>query len=166
MKRSLSAPSPGWLFALQHVAGLIGATGTLFVLFRLSTLAGRTWAIAVGVAITAVVIWRLISNERLRRSLKQVAVDDRFLYVTEYGGSTEAVIPLTEISDVTQWRGKSIRPVSVHLRSPSMFGTRIRFQPLQSGLTFQEDAVVTELRRLAHLSTLPTTPSKSRVVMS
>lgn len=166
MKRTLSAPSLGWLFALRQLAGLIGATVTLFVLFRLYTLAGRTWAIAVGVAIITGVIWGLISNERLRRSLKQVAVDDRFLYVTEYGGSTDAVIPLTEISGVTQWRGKSIRPVSVHLRSPSMFGTRIRFQPLlQSGLALQEDPVVEELRRLAHLSTLPMTP-RSRVMMS
>jgi hypothetical protein len=151
MRRVLSASHRKPLFLSRWLAGIIGTAVALGVLFRLHASTGLTWPlVGLGVVIVFGVSILIGMDVRLRRSLKQVAVDDRFLYVTEHSGSAEAAIPLDEIVRVTQRRGKQLRPVSVYLRSPSVFGTRIRFlPPLEWGFAWKEDRIVNELRALA-----------------
>ena len=59
--------------------------------------------------------------------LKEVSVDDDFLYVSNY--RKEIAIPLSEIYDVTENVWVNIHPVTIHLRSPSEFGDKIVFMP-------------------------------------
>jgi hypothetical protein len=59
--------------------------------------------------------------------LKQVRLDERYLYVSNY--LQEIAIPLTEIRQVYQWRYANVRPVVVKLRSSSRFGDTIKFVP-------------------------------------
>jgi hypothetical protein len=97
----------------------------------------------------------IVKDWRTWRRLKQVAVDDRFLYVSDYVDSEEVAIPLSDIMRVTQWRGRTLRPVTVYLRFSAKFGTHVRFQPKVEGWgwAWQEDKVVQELRTLANLPT-------------
>lgn len=108
----------------------------------------RTYlALALGAAMS--VTWFL------RRGLKKVSVDDGFLYVADYPDSQEVAVPLSDITRVTQWRGRGLRPDTVHLRSASHFDGRIRFQPAlregESLVGLKENRVVGELRELAGL---------------
>jgi hypothetical protein len=107
-------------------------------------------------AVALAALWALLVPTYYRhwRALKQVAVDDRFLFVSSYGGSDEVVVPLTDIVSVTQWRGDWFRPVTIELRIPSRLGQRIKFQPargLEHGWDFQESNLVRDLRRMAKL---------------
>jgi hypothetical protein len=153
VKRTLSAPSLTLIFVARASGGLVGAGVALYVLSRIQASTGpRPLLFAIAVAIVAIVIAIVVKDQLTRRDLKRVAVDDRFLYVSSYSDSSEEVIPLTDIVRVTQRRGRTFRPISVYLRSPSRFGTRIRFQPKPEwGWAFTENTVVDELRRLAHL---------------
>jgi hypothetical protein len=82
-----------------------------------------------------------------------VAVDQRFLYVSDSSDTAEVAIPFDQIVRVTQRRGKQLRPVSVYLRPSSAAGSPIRFQPAREwGWAWKEDPVVHELRRLARLA--------------
>jgi hypothetical protein len=130
----------------------------LYLLVRLQPSVGRSREL-VGIAIIMVlIVSALIVKDRLTwRRLKKVAVDDHFLYVSDYSDTDEVTIPLSDIVRVTQWRGKTLRTVTVHLRSPSKFGKRIQFQPTlekgEWGWAWQENRVVHELRRLANSQT-------------
>ena len=80
-------------------------------------------------------------------------VDDQILYVSEYGDTEEVAVPLSNIVRVTQWRGRTFRIVTVHLRSPCEMGQRLQFQPkkVEWGWAFKEDRIVQELRVLANV---------------
>ena len=125
-----------------------------YVVYRLQEATGWGWPLlvvaAIQVTFAAVV---LVMDARLRRDLKRVAVDDRFLYVADNPGAAEIAIPLDHVIRVKQRRAKQLRPVSVYLRSPSPFGSRIRFlPPLEFGWAWREDHVVGELRKLARIA--------------
>ncbi len=91
MKRTLSAPYRRMLFMPRWPAGVIGGGVAVYILFRLHALTGFTWPIVtLGAAIVLGVSTLIVLDDRMRRSLKVVAVDDRFLYVTKYAESTEA----------------------------------------------------------------------------
>ncbi len=139
----------------RAIGGLVGAAVALYVLSRIQASSRiRPELFAIGVAIVAIVITLVVKDQLTRRGLKRVAVDDRFLYVSNYSDSNEVAIPLDNIVRVTQWRGRTFRPVSIDLRLPTQFGTRIRFQPKPEwGWAYTENAVVDELRTLAHLHT-------------
>jgi len=164
MRRMLSAPSLRGLFLARAIGGLVGAAVALYVLGRLQAASGgRPVLFAIGVAIVAIVAALLVKDQLTRRTLKCVAVDERFLYVSDYGDSygghrssgaemPEEAIPVENIVRVTQWRGRTFRPVTIYLRSASTFGTRIRFQPKPEwGLAIAENTVVAELKALARL---------------
>ena len=153
MKRVLSVSPARWRFVSRQFASLFGATVALLVLVRLQERIGVTWPfVAAGAAILAVVASLIVIDERLRRTLKHVAADERYLYVADHVGAADVAIPLGEIVRVTQWRGRSVRPVTVHLRSPLGSARRIRFLPtFERGVAWQEDAIVRQLRRLARL---------------
>ena len=80
--------------------------------------------------------------------LKEVSVDDNYLYVSNY--FKEIAIPLTEIYDVTENVWLQMHPVTIHLRSPSEFGNKIVFMPKARMFAFfSSHPVVNELKALA-----------------
>ena len=58
-------------------------------------------------------------------------------------------IPLSEISDVTENVWINIHPVTIHLRAPSEFGSRIVFMPKVRFFDFSSHPVVNELKGIA-----------------
>lgn len=157
-KRLLSSPSNPRtrLFLPKLIAGSVGVLVTYFLVLRFQPLIGFDRS-PVATAIVMGSVWVLLVVVTYRRSwrpLKRVAVDERFLYVSEYGNSNEIAIAFTQIVRVTQWRGKTFRPVTVHLRSRSKFSDRIKFQPIATGelgWAWSENRIVGELRVLAKL---------------
>ncbi|HEX8129309.1 MAG TPA: hypothetical protein VF527_09425 [Pyrinomonadaceae bacterium] len=79
--------------------------------------------------------------------LKKVSVDENFLYVSNY--LKEISIPLSDIDDVTENVWVNIHPVTIHLKSPSAFGDKIRFMPKVRFALFSSHPVVGELKELA-----------------
>jgi hypothetical protein len=155
MKRVLSSASLKLLFLTRMLGGLLGAGVGLYVLIRMQSSVGTRRELVVAPAVVIAMIWSVlvVHDWRTWRRLKQVAVDDRFLYVSDYSDSEEVTIPLSDIVRVTQWRGRTLRTVTVYLRSPSKFGQRIQFQPKIEawGWAWKEDKVVQELRTLANV---------------
>ena len=80
--------------------------------------------------------------------LKEVSVDDNFLYVSNY--LKEISIPLSDIYDVTENVWVNIHPITIHLKSPSEFGDKIVFMPKTRFFAlFSSHPVVKELKVLA-----------------
>ena len=76
---------------------------------------------------------------------KKVAVDDRFLYVSNY--RKEIMIPLSNIDDVTEIKWVRTRPITIHLKTDSEFGRKIVFTPKFSGFrVFASNPIVAELK--------------------
>ena len=89
----------------------------------------------------AVIYWTCIR-------LKEVSVDDNFLYVSNY--LKEIAIPLSEIRDVTENKWINLHPVTIHLKSPTEFGDKIVFMPtVRYFAFFSSHPVVNELKELA-----------------
>jgi len=59
--------------------------------------------------------------------LKGVVVDERSVRIS--GLLREIVVPLDTIDDVTENRWINIRPVTIHFRERTEFGSRITFMP-------------------------------------
>lgn len=151
MKRTRSAPSVKWIFVARAIGGLVGAVVALYVLSRIQVSSEfEPYVFALRVGIVVVVSALVVKDQLMRRGLMRVAVDDRFLYVSSYLDSTEEAIPAESIVRVAQWRGRTFRPVTIYLRTPSRFGTRIRFQPKpELGWALKKDTVVDELEQSA-----------------
>jgi hypothetical protein len=145
------------IFIPKLIAGTVGVAVAYFVVLALEPSVGLSRS-PVLTALAIAGLWLVAVVVMYRRSwhpLKSVSVDGAFLYVCEYGSSDEAAIPLSDVVRVTQWRGNVFRPVTVHLRSPSRFGDRIKFQPAATGelgLALAENRIVAELRALARSS--------------
>lgn len=158
MKRILSSQSLKLLFLPRLLGGSLGAVVVLYFLVRIQSSVGISRE-QMAIAVVIVLIWSsLVVSDCLRwRRLKKVAVDDHFLYVSDYSDSGGIPIPLRDIVRVTQWRGKTLRTVTIYLRSPSKFGRQIQFQPQMEkgewGWAWQENKVVHELRKLANVQT-------------
>lgn len=154
MKRTLSKPPHPFIFPSRAIGGFAGLAVGLFVLFRLQAATGWGWPLfAVAAFQVTIVVIAFMGDVTLRRDLKRVAVDDRFLYVVDDRGAEEVAIPLDHVVRVKQRRAKRLRPISIYLRSPSRFGSRIRFlPPPEFGWAWTEDRVVGELRKLAGLT--------------
>ena len=83
--------------------------------------------------------------------LKEVSVDGRFLYVSNY--RDEIVIPLSDIYDVTESFWTNTHPITIHLKSRSQFGDKIVFIPKTRMFAFfSSHPVVKELKQLARAS--------------
>jgi hypothetical protein len=80
--------------------------------------------------------------------LKWVAVDEQWLYVSNY--VREIRVPLRDIEDVSENRWVNIRPVTVWLRRETEFGTQIIFMPKTRWWGFwRAHPVVDELEQAA-----------------
>lgn len=155
MKRVLSAQSLKRLFLPRLLGVSLGVGVALFVMVRLQSSGGIPREPVLAAAGVVGLIWStLVAKDVLTwRRLRRVAIDDHFLYVSAYGDSDELVVSLGDIVRVTQWRGRTLRAVTVHLRSRSKYGDRIKFQPQIEdwGWALTEDKIVQELRMLANL---------------
>jgi hypothetical protein len=82
--------------------------------------------------------------------LKRVQLTDAGLRVSNYFAETD--IPFRAIERISQNRWHHVRPVTVWLRTDSIFGDRITFVPApRPRLAFwREDEIVADLRALAH----------------
>jgi hypothetical protein len=140
------------------VGGLLGAVGVLYLLSRIQLSTGRSRELVVIAIVIVLIVSALIVKDCLTwHRLKKVAVDDHFFYVSDYSDAEEIAIPLSDIVRVTQLHGKTLRTMTVYLRSPSKFGERIQFQPMlekgEWGWAWEDNRVVHQLRRLANLQT-------------
>jgi len=80
--------------------------------------------------------------------LKEVSVDDDYLYVSNY--LKEIAIPLSDIFDVKENRWINYHPVTIYLKSPSEFGDKIVFMPTVRFFGgWSSHPVVAELKDLA-----------------
>lgn len=158
MRTLLSAEYSGANFWLRMLGGLVGLGIGLFVLSRIVAVGMLSESLVVVVAAVMVLALgaTMARTWSLRRGLRKVSADEAFLYVADYPDSQEVAIALSDIERVTQWRGRGLRPVIVHLRSDSKFGRRIKFQPAlrdgESLIGLKENRVVGELRALAGLN--------------
>ncbi|HEY0428922.1 MAG TPA: hypothetical protein VGC76_14165 [Pyrinomonadaceae bacterium] len=76
--------------------------------------------------------------------LKKVSIDETTLYVSNY--SKEILIPRAEIQAVTENFWINTHPVTIHLKSPSPFGSKIKFMPkLRFFAFFRSHPIVEEL---------------------
>lgn len=83
--------------------------------------------------------------------LRVVHVDDRFLYVSNH--RKEIQIPLSDVHEITENVWISLRPVTLHLSTPSAFGTRIRFMPKTwQVFSWSSHPIVAELTELVKAS--------------
>jgi hypothetical protein len=76
--------------------------------------------------------------------IKRVAIDEDFLYVSNYFRSER--IPLDNIDSVTDNIWLDSHPVTIHLKEPCSFGRKIIFMPQMLILFFQHHPIVKELQ--------------------
>jgi hypothetical protein len=88
---------------------------------------------------------------RLAVPLMRVQLRDGRIYASNYRREIE-IVP-SDIERVTQNVWINVRPITLHLRHETAFGTRIRFLPPSRLILafWQEDPLVDQLRRLAGL---------------
>lgn len=72
------------------------------------------------IAGTAFIWWACIR-------LKRVRMDANALYISNY--RTDIVVPLANVSDVTENRWVNIHPVTIHFHSDTEFGSQVVFMP-------------------------------------
>ena len=138
------------LFPLLWISGFAAATLSLFLapgfwhgpdggppepelkwLFLLITLAG------------AVFIWWACIR------LKRVRMDDKALYISNY--STEIVVPLVNVAEVTENRWLNIHPVTITFHADTEFGSQVVFMPKTRWFGFwSSHPVVDEIRTAAN----------------
>jgi hypothetical protein len=148
MVRKLSSK---WTFFLKFVfpplIALIYGGGILAFRYwppktRMLWEAAASWAFGVGL-----VVWVVAPLKRVR------LVDNTTLLVSNF--RSEIAIPVTEVERVSQdqWL-RNGRPITLHLRSETLFGRRVMFiPPLRQQRAFgRESEVVDEVRQLAGIA--------------
>lgn len=86
---------------------------------------------------------------RLAWPLKRVDLDGNTLIISNF--LREIRVPLSEVSNVVEWRGINPTPIVLTLRSETPFGTKITFTPKREWALFSEHSVTQELRALTGL---------------
>ncbi len=115
---------------IQTVLEFLSRGGNQFIVFVLVVL----------VAVVAHTLW-------IGYRIKTVKADANNLYVSNY--FKEGAVPLSQIYDVTEIRWVEPRIVTIHLRSPSEFGSRIAFlAPYRFFAWYSPHPIVTELQQM------------------
>lgn len=98
------------------------------------------------------IIWVAVSAFIIKvcGTLKRVAMDDEYLYVSDY--LNEIRVPLNAIESVTQNLWINIRPITIRFRTMTDFGQSITFMPKVQFLAWSTYPVVDELRRAAGIA--------------
>lgn len=127
---------------------------SLFILMMMTAFLGIILSSRGGELVILVIIFPLIGFVGIFSMYftvvryKKVAVDERFLYVSNY--RKEIKIPFSEIADVTEIKWIRTRPITIHLKNDTEFGRKIVFMPKFSGFRiFADNPFVAELQELA-----------------
>lgn len=146
MKRELSSKltfvakiiAPGlWIFYWLVL------TLMMFIVVDERTGSPSIYFFVMGILITGVFYFTLMNYMK-------VSVDNDFLYISNYW--KEIKIPLSGIGDVTEIVWLRGHPVTIHLKTPSDYGSKITFTPKSQGFKFfQPHPVVDELKALANI---------------
>jgi hypothetical protein len=79
---------------------------------------------------------------------KKIALDDEFLYVSNY--LKEIKIPLSHVGEVTEFKWLRNRPITIHLKTESEFGRKRTFTTKSNGFRiFADNPMVAELKAAA-----------------
>ncbi len=82
--------------------------------------------------------------------LKRVRIDAKNLYISNY--LRELIVPFSNIAKVTENQRVNIHPVTIHFRTPTEFGNRIKFMPTTRIFAQSTShSIVAELQTLARL---------------
>jgi hypothetical protein len=106
-----------------------------------------TWMLtALWLVCSAVLLW-------FCAPLKRVRLRDGRLLVSNFRSEVE--IAPQNIARVTQNKWVNVRPITIHLRAPGVFGKRITFIPPSHVIVafHQADRLVAQLERFAHAAT-------------
>lgn len=132
-------------FATKFISPVLILAASAWVLFPLKVL----WpgGVFVGVFMGAIISYHLWTSYRI----KKVLTDGDNLYVSDY--FKETTLPLDHIVDVTEVVGLEPRVVTIHLKTPSVFGSKIVFlAPWRFYNGFRTHPVVNELKQMAGLA--------------
>lgn len=85
--------------------------------------------------------------------LKKVSIDDRNLYVSNY--RTEVTVPITDIEDVREFLLSEPRRVTIYLKQPTEFGSKIVFLATYRAFAFlSPHPIVDELIQMSYRQTM------------
>ncbi|MBN1532005.1 MAG: hypothetical protein JXA20_05025 [Spirochaetes bacterium] len=143
MKRTVSSLFT-FFYKLVLPIIVLGGIGVGVVIFLVQTAqpAQAVTVVAVMVMVAVMLYW-------LTMRLKRVAMDDQYLYISNY--LREIRVRRDQIVKVTENRWINIHPVTVYFRSATEFGDRIVFMPtVRAFAFFSSHPIVAELR-----STIP-----------
>jgi hypothetical protein len=145
MKRTVSSSQTYFLKVIQPILAVPVWAGGAYMMFADSHndavwLKLRWLFLAVWTFGLASILW-------LGRRLKAVSVDEHNLYISNL--SEEISVPLSDVLEVTESFWINSHPVTIHLKSPSAFGSKIIFQPKWAFRLFGPHPVVKELIDLA-----------------
>jgi hypothetical protein len=142
-----------FVFPVAWIGGVAAATLSLF--FSPNSLHGgdgRTpdrdvkWFALVAMLVGAVFIWWACAR------LKRLRMDAKALYISNF--FTEIVVPLTNVSEVTENRWVDSHPVTIRFHSETEFGSQVTFMPKIRWFGFwSSHPVVDEIRRAVERAT-------------
>lgn len=148
MKRTLSSSATFFLKFIFSAIFIAAAGLLLFIFFfwPIITHERFIWPAAI-----FAIIWSGIAVSccyLVTMPLKKVNVDDRTLYVSNY--INEIAIPLSEIDRVEELYEFRFKPILIHLKSPTLFGQKIKFMPhTEFKWWWKEHSVIGELKEMA-----------------
>lgn len=128
-------------FGASTVAALRSARGS-----TPHAMAGALIVTAIWLACSAVLLW-------FCAPLKRVRLRSGRLLVSNFRAEIE--VPPGDIARVTQNKWVNLRPITIHLRTPGVFGRKISFIPPSHVILafWQADRLVAELERFAREAT-------------
>ena len=104
------------------------------------------WFFLIATILGTVFIWWACAR------LKRVRMDARFLHISNF--STEILVPLANVAEVTENRWVNSHPVTIHFHSETEFGTQVIFMPKIRWFGFwSSHPVVDEIRRAVERAT-------------
>ena len=142
-----------FVFPVVWIAGFAIATLTLF-------LSPSSWRDTDGGPPDAQVKWFFLFATLVGTAfiwwacvrLKRVRMDARALYISNF--STEIVVPLANVAEVTENRWVNSHPVTIRFHSYTEFGSQVTFMPKIRWFAFwSSHPVVEEIRRAVDRAT-------------
>ena len=145
MKRQISSKTTILLKIILPIIFTFQLTAMLFLMFFSF---GRNEYLALKFFFPVMIVVGLFALFRTTMKYKKVALDDEFLYVSNY--LKEIKIPLSHVGDVTEFKWIRNRPITIHLRTESEFGRKITFTPKSNGFRiFADNPMIAELKAAA-----------------
>ncbi len=134
--------SSSWTYVTKYFLPWvwIGLIGYLFYLqYRLENWGNVLLVVFAGVFVLYLGVY-------LNISLKEVFLDDQYLYISDF--NKEIRVSRSKIERVTEWNLNRSRQVWIYFTEETEFGKKVVFMPtFQSGLFFAVHPIVEELKK-------------------